>query len=126
MSDDTLPIQECLDVENAGPQVVGHGRIHRLEVEVCVSRDASPEQIASAIAYELGSGAIDLDHPLFDGGWEFHDVLHREDTGVVAFTLWDAADEHEPGKRHGKTVLRKEGEPLGFEYESPEKEQNDE
>lgn len=110
-----LPIRDHLDHLDPSPQIVGLGRVHRLEIEIYVSANASPEQIEEAVSVELGSGGIGPDSPLYNGNWTLKDCTHIRDTGLNGFELWDAKGEHEPGRRSGKTVHRRDGEPLGWE-----------
>lgn len=110
-----MPIRDHLDLMDPSPQIVSLGRVHRLEIEIYVPENATPEQIEEAVSAELGCGGIGPDNPLYNSGWTLKDCTHRRDTGLNGFELWDAEGEHKPGSRSGKTVYRRDGEPLGWE-----------
>lgn len=120
-----MEIRDRYDYADPGPQVVRRGRLHRLEIECYVSSEASPDQIAEFVSTGLGFGGIGPDNPLYDGsGFEVRDVVHVKDLGVDGYTLWDAKGEGcAPNSRKGRTVHRRPGEPLGFDYTPPLREE---
>jgi len=94
-----------LDHDNPGPQSTTDGPMYEATIRFSVPVAATREQIAEAIAYQLGGGSIDQANPVVDSeGLRRVECDHVNPLGYRVVTDWEAEDERRARRGRSRIV----------------------
>jgi hypothetical protein len=93
-------MQTELRHDDPEPQTIFEGREYEATIRFCVTAEATEDQIAEYIAFELGGGGIDNDHPMLRENLNRVDVDEVRSTGSQRFTDWGPLEADK--RRHGR------------------------